>query len=105
VKTPAVVRRPILLAAGSVNHSALSGPAVIHLWYIPMAPTGNSVIAPEVVMRPILFAPGSVNQSAPSGRGVIPLGPVESGNSVMMRLADVRLAKLACEKERSRQRS
>src|SRR3989304_1321299 len=92
--TPAVVMRPILFPAASVNHNAPSGPATMH-WgkLVPMGPMGlvvgigYSVMAPPVVIRPILFPIASTNHSALSGPAVLPMGTLAAvgmGSSVMV---------------------
>src|SRR5262245_16254970 len=87
VKTPAGVRRPILLLARSVNQRLPSGPAVMNSGMELAVGMGNSsVTTPEVVMRPILLVLPSVNQSAPSGPTAMPKGRLEAvghGYSVM----------------------
>ena len=70
--TPAVVIRPILLAAISVNHSAPSGPAAMPAGSLSVVGIANSVMAPAVVIRPILLPLYSVNHSAPSGPAAMP---------------------------------
>lgn len=70
---PAVVIRPILSAAGSVNQSAPSGPAAIPTGSAP-AESWNSVTAPFAAIRPIRSRAVSVNHIAPSGPAVIPRG-------------------------------
>jgi len=80
-------KRPTLLAAGSVNHSAPSGLGVMPLGTLPAVGTGNSVIKPAVVMRPILLPCCSVNHRLPSGPGVMLLGrllAVGIGNSLVI---------------------
>jgi hypothetical protein len=67
VKAPAVVMRPILLPAPSVNHSAPSGPATMLSGKLLGVGIVNSVITPATVIRPILLVPVSVNHRAPSG--------------------------------------
>jgi hypothetical protein len=53
---PAVVIRPILLAAASVNHRLPSGPATMRAGKLAGVGTTNSVIAPAVLIRPIWLA-------------------------------------------------
>ena len=65
VMLPAVVMRPILLALGSVNQSAPSGPAVMKNGVEPAA-SENSVNVPDGVTRPILEGVCSANQTLPS---------------------------------------
>jgi len=75
--TPAVVIRPILLPASSVNQSLPSGPAVMPfevLAAVWMENSSAAVMTPAVVMRPILLLAPSVNQSLPSGPAVMPAG-------------------------------
>ena len=67
MKTPAVVMRPILLPAPSVNHSAPSGPATMLSGKLFAVGIVNSVITPATVICPILLVPVSVNHRAPSG--------------------------------------
>src|SRR5580658_1591484 len=94
VNDPAVVTRPIWLPPllNSVNHSAASGPAVIHPG-LPAKGTPYSVTDPVVVMRPILLAFPSVNHKAPSGPEVIPLvwvPGVGSGNWLISKVVVIR---------------
>ncbi len=57
---PAVVIRPILFAAVSVNHKAESQPAVMASGFAFAVGKLNCVRAPDGVMRAILLIPGSV---------------------------------------------
>ena len=66
--------RPILLPYYSVNHSAPSGPAVMHRDALPPVGIANSVITPGGGDPPDLVAVCSVNHSAPSGPAVMPEG-------------------------------
>lgn len=82
---PAVVIRPIWLAAASANHSAPSGPAAMKAGSAPAVGIGYSVTTPAVVIRPIWLAENSVNHSAPSGPAVMPTGaafPVGTADTV-----------------------
>src|SRR5207244_6484266 len=77
VTTPAVVIRPILLPACSVNHRLPSGPAVIPVGVLPAVGTAFSVtgwVSPYVGMRPTLFPAPSTRNSLPFGPGATPRG-------------------------------
>src|SRR5512143_1309164 len=94
VMTPAVVIRPILLPAASVNQRAPSGPAVIP-GICPGVGTANSVSTPAVVIRPIrgLKYALSVNHRAPSGPAVMAAGElfgVGTANAVRTPAAVIR---------------
>ena len=71
--TPAVVIRPILLPANSVNHRLPSGAATMPWGSLPLVGTGNSAVTtPAVVIRAILFIAGLENHRLPSGPAAMP---------------------------------
>src|ERR1700757_175033 len=89
VNDPAVVTRPILFPAFSVNQSALSGPRAIPRGPLLAVGIVNSLVTTPVgVIRPILLGLFSVTHRAPSesGPAAMPQGrllPVGALNSVM----------------------
>src|SRR5712691_10101688 len=79
IKAPSTVIRPILLAAYSVNHTFLSGPAAMPAGVLP---TGNSVMIPVVgLICPILLPSCSANHRFLSEPATIAVGPAPADGS------------------------